>query len=151
MCQESKASIHILPLLDSLGEGRVLLYHGVVDHEVLHGGLVYEEIRRTSPSADLTELVTWASVSTEGNLVASFGPESHTEGVGTVNGSTDVKFLEPSDVKESVEVCRIELLELLLRILLQCVIVSFVVENESLTLDMVTLSKDRLELGMVVG
>ena len=69
--KESEASSHCFPLLNGLSEGGVLLDHGVVDHEVLHGGLVYQEVRRTSPSTDLPELLTRSSVSTEGNLVAS--------------------------------------------------------------------------------
>ena len=55
--QHDKVRPHCPPLLDSLGEGGVLLDLGVVDHVVLHGCLVDEEVGRAAPLQDVPELL----------------------------------------------------------------------------------------------
>ena len=118
---------------------------------MFHGGLVNQEIRGSSPPTDLSELLTGPGVSTEGNLVASLGPEGKTESVGTVNGPAEVKLGETSHLQEPLEIIWVELLHLLLRVLLQGLFVPLIVKDQSLALDMMTPSQEGLELGVVEG
>ena len=72
--QQGEARIHGLALLDRLRDGRVLLDLGVVDHEVLHGGLVYEEVRApAAQAAQLPEGQVGPCVAAVGQLVAGAG------------------------------------------------------------------------------
>ena len=68
-----------------------------------------------------------------------------------MNGSTDVEFLQSSDIKKPIEIIWEQHLVFLIRILLQGVFVPLIVEDESLTLDVVAMSQEGLKLGVVVG
>ena len=87
MSEQGELSFHTLSLLNRLSHGGMLLDPGIIDHEVLHGSLVDQQVRAPAPHhAKVSKSRIWPGVPGVCNLEACLRGERNTERVGTVDG-----------------------------------------------------------------
>ena len=87
MGEQGEFSLHPLSLLSCLSNGGMLLDPGIIYHEVLHSGLVDQQVRPPAPHhAKVSKSRIWPGVPGVCNLETCLRGERNTEGVGTVDG-----------------------------------------------------------------